>query len=292
MKTAYGDWSAAGVLLLGGGIAACAALSGLDSYATGACSVDCDASLGAHGKDGASVVVADASEEASDFDAPEDTGTIADEAGDANEGDDAGDATQESDAEESTDSGPGTVDAAGSHDSGGEVDAGSGGCTSTDTVDNCGACGAACDTTYGTPTCAVSSCAYTCNSGRVDCNVTPPNLAGCECAGNACCGTSCETAHKSGITTPATYYNCNATGNNTTVEATGACISVGGTNCLGVQTNCGSFFGFGGTQTNGVCGTVSSTCYCWVFSGQNAGTVSVQQGQCTSLPCTSGTAWN
>jgi hypothetical protein len=62
---------------------------------------------------------------------------------------------------------------------------------------------------------------------------------------------------------------------------------VGGSTCLlQTTTNCGP-----ATVTNAVCGTVSGTCYCWSFSGVNAGTVN-SAFPCTAVPCTQGTSWN
>lgn len=94
------------------------------------------------------------------------------------------------------------------------------GCGPTDTVANCGQCGAACDTTNGTPTsCTGSACKYTCNTGWGDCNPAAPDLNGCEtplnttsnCTG---CGITCDTVNSNGAScsgTSCTYTSC-ATG--------------------------------------------------------------------------------
>jgi hypothetical protein len=131
-------------------------------------------------------------------------------------GDDAMDAP--SDALEIVDGG---VDAPSAPDAGPEsgppVEAG---CGPTNTVTNCGQCGAACDTTNGTPTsCTASACNYTCNTGWGDCNQAAPDLNGCEtplnttsnCTG---CGVACDTVNSNGATctgTGCTYTGC-ATG--------------------------------------------------------------------------------
>ncbi len=93
------------------------------------------------------------------------------------------------------------------------------GCGPTNTVANCGQCGAACDTTNGTPTsCMGSACKYTCNTGWGDCNQAAPDLNGCEtplntpanCTG---CGITCDTVNSNGAScsgTSCTYTSCAA----------------------------------------------------------------------------------
>jgi hypothetical protein len=295
VKRAGWSLGAAGALVLGGGVAACAALSGLDTF--GACGGDCDASSGAGNHDVSTVVPMDSSQTTPPEDqaSPEEAGPPGDdgdEAGDANENPDVEMTTggdSGADVEAPPDSGP-AAEGGTTHDAG----AGDGGCESTDTIQHCSACGVACNTSTGTPMCNGFSCSYSCASNKVDCNGgTAPDSDGCECAGTACCGPSCETAHESGIPSPATYYNCSATGNNNQIEATAVCLGVGGTGCANQTASCGGILGFGGTTTNAVCGTVSNTCYCWVYSGQNSGTVaSVMYGQCNNIPCQSGQPWN
>jgi hypothetical protein len=92
-------------------------------------------------------------------------------------------------------------------------------CGPTNTVTNCGQCGAACDTTRGTPTsCTASACHYTCNAGWGDCQQSAPDLNGCEtpltttsnCTG---CGVTCDTVHSNGAgcsSTSCTYTGCAA----------------------------------------------------------------------------------
>ena len=93
------------------------------------------------------------------------------------------------------------------------------GCGPTNTVANCGQCGAACDTTTGTPTaCTAGSCQYMCNTGLGDCTQNARNTNGCEtplntttdCTG---CGVGCDTAHSNVPTCTGTtckYTSCAA----------------------------------------------------------------------------------
>ena len=307
MKPAHWSIRAASTLLLGGGFAACAALSGLDSYTTAVCTTDCDATAGgpAHDNDGSSSTPMEASEP--EPDATEETGPGGDDL------DDSGDAAESPDVLATIDSG-GTLieasteastpmeagmtaeagpphDAGGTTDANGAADTGGGGCTATNTVENCGACGASCNTSTGTPACNGLSCQYACDPNRVDCNGgTPPDTDGCECAGTACCGTVCETAHETGIPSPTAYYTCTPTGNSTEIEATGVCFGVGGLGCTPQTADCLS--GSTLVQTNAVCGTVSGTCYCWSYAGVTSGTVGSVPIGCSAIPCTAGNAWN
>jgi hypothetical protein len=116
------------------------------------------------------------------------------------------------------------------------------GCGPTNTVTNCGQCGAACDTVTGSPTaCTAGSCKYTCNSGLGDCNQGAPNTNGCEtplntttdCTG---CGVACDTTHSNNPSCNGTSCNygscaagwrdCNSTPPNTNgceCQAPGCC---------------------------------------------------------------------
>lgn len=93
------------------------------------------------------------------------------------------------------------------------------GCGPTTTLTNCGQCGAACDTTTGTPTaCTAGSCQYTCNAGLGDCNQNGRNTNGCETPLNTAtdctgCGVGCDTTHSNdaGCTgTTCKYASCAA----------------------------------------------------------------------------------
>jgi hypothetical protein len=260
-----------------GWLAGCAAIGGLGEYSTGECRGVCDAGLedatqggGAGGKD----VVQDQAS-SPEVDAAEEAEAASDGAEDASESPDAG-----------------VVDSGMVLDSGTMPDASDSGCGATSTVENCSTCGVACNTSTGAPSCNGTTCGYTCNSNRQDCNgATAPDTDGCECTGTACCTTGCQTAHSSGLTSPANYYDCDPTGNTTQAEALAACTGTRGTGCAAKNTSCGGILGFGGTSTSAACGTVAGTCYCWVYSGQNPGEVHSGGGGC-NIPCSSGSAWN
>jgi hypothetical protein len=302
VKAAHWSTSAASTLLLGGGFAACAALSGLDSYTTAVCTTDCDATARgpAPDNDGSSSTPMEASEP--EPDATEETGPQGDDledSGDAAESpdvlatiDSGGTVIEASTTEASTTMEAGmTAEAGPPHDAGGTADAGNGGCTATNTVENCGACGVSCSTSTGAPACNGVSCLYACDLNRVDCNGgTAPDTDGCECAGTACCGAVCETVHETGIPAPTAYYTCTSTGNSTVVEANAVCLGVGGLGCTMQTAECPSGSTF--VQTNAVCGTVAGTCYCWSYAGVTSGTVGSVPIGCSAIPCTPGTAWN
>jgi stigma-specific protein Stig1 len=127
--------------------------------------------------------------------------------------------------------------------------------TQLNTIQNCGACGAACDTlTSNGTSCNGTTCLYTsCQPGYADCNSTAPNLGGCDTAINTAqncgaCGAACDTAHSNGATCTQTgchytsckpgYADCNSTAPNlsgcetptTTTQNCGGCGNVcGGT---------------------------------------------------------------
>jgi hypothetical protein len=63
---------------------------------------------------------------------------------------------------------------------------------------NCGACGVACSTNNGTPTCAAGKCTWSCANGYAHCDTTQPN-SGCETSTRTIdncgtCGTKCTSA--------------------------------------------------------------------------------------------------
>ncbi|MGH7269704.1 MAG: hypothetical protein ACREJ3_04675, partial [Polyangiaceae bacterium] len=165
-----------------------------------------------------------------------------------------------------------------------------GACISYSTPTNCTACGTACDTTTGTPSCNGSTCSYTCNAGLADCNTTAPDLNGCECAGTGCCGAGCQTSHTSGIATPAKYYDCNADQNSnwTEAQAKSACQSSGGSSCNQSNTCCGILCPILGQFSYAVCGTIGGTSYCWMYGGPDAGKVTSG----SNPSCSGGNSWN
>jgi hypothetical protein len=91
------------------------------------------------------------------------------------------------------------------------------GCGPTNTVTNCGQCGAACDTTHSTPSaCTGGACQYTCNAGWGDCQPAPPDTNGCEtplttALNCTACGVACDTVHSNGAACSGTgclYTGC------------------------------------------------------------------------------------
>jgi hypothetical protein len=262
-------------------LGACAALSGLGSYSMGDCAGECDASLGGSSRGGGGST-----------DSGKDVGRDQASGADVDSPEEANDTNESADASEWMDSG--ALDAEEAVDS--NLDTGvadSGGCGETTTVENCSACGLACNTSTGVPSCNGTTCSYTCDSNRQDCNsATAPDTDGCECTGTACCGTGCQTVHSSGLTSPASYYDCDPTGDTTQAEALAACTGTGGTGCSAKTTSCGGILGFGGTSTSAACGTVGSTCYCWVYSGQNSGKAMTGGSGCNISCNGSGSTWN
>ncbi|MBI2394446.1 MAG: hypothetical protein HYV09_33050 [Deltaproteobacteria bacterium] len=71
--------------------------------------------------------------------------------------------------------------------------------SSTTNPASCGACGNACDTATGTPSCDGTKCSYSCGALKLDCNsATAPNLDGCETSSTSLsncggCGNVCNT---------------------------------------------------------------------------------------------------
>ena len=137
---------------------ACAAISGLNGYSEGDCPAGCDASTD---RPALSPNLPDAPPEAS---TPPGDETPLDVEASASEGSAGVDAT----------------DAPSQSVSDGSVDAlAEGGCGPLDTPANCSACGVACSTATGTPSCSGSACSYTCNSNLQDCNrATAPDTDG------------------------------------------------------------------------------------------------------------------
>jgi len=255
-----------GTVLLSLASGSCALVSGLNGYSQGACSGDCDGGA--------------------------DTSLPRDASAEANaEGGDEPDVLATNDAEtEAAADAPGDEEPMVPFDSGPDAPA-EAGCP-LGTPANCPACGVACSTANGVPSCGGSACTYACNAGRQDCNAsTAPNTDGCECAGTGCCGTGCQTVHSSGIPSPANYYDCNPTGSSTQTQAMAACTEAGASGCSAKNATCGGILGFGGTSTSAACGTVGTSCYCWVYSGQNAGEVHAGSNGCT-IACSSGSKWD
>jgi hypothetical protein len=184
------------------------------------------------------------------------------------------------------------------------------GCGTTNTLQNCGACGQACSTggTNGVKAsgagCTGTTCLYQCSTGFLDCNSSVGyDPDGCECDTSlattaACCGTACPIAHITGTNLPgaasSNFYDCTAAGTFTSQLATDACTAYFGTpgDCFlpGQCTNASD----AGTGDFVVCGSVTATseCVCWEYQGPNVGKVTaatgVELGNCI-CPGSSGT---
>ncbi|HSQ65149.1 MAG TPA: hypothetical protein VLM85_18135, partial [Polyangiaceae bacterium] len=137
---------ASGALVASG----CAAITGLDQYVKG-------------GADASSDAIGD--QTVSDVAHPDAPTT--DAGNDSNPPGDAGDAGPVQD-------GGGDAGDAGN-------DAGDAGCGPVNTITNCSACGAQCDTTNASNTaCNGTTCVYQCKSGFSNCDAAAPDLNGCE----------------------------------------------------------------------------------------------------------------
>jgi len=174
------------------------------------------------------------------------TGTGTDGAPDAGVGPDA-----EAGSEAAVDGGSDAPVGDGAADSAPEAEAG---CGPLDTVESCGACGRACNSTHSLDAgCNGAACTYSgCATGYGDCDASPPNTNGCEtplsgvsnCTG---CGIACDTttsldAGCNGAT--CTYSGCKAGFANctTTPPDNNGCETPTSTtaNCGGCGVACGS----------------------------------------------------
>jgi len=169
-------------------------------------------------------------------------------------------------------SGPQTDGSPESSDDSSSLQSDASGCGPLTSTSNCGACGVACDTTTGAPSCVGTTCTYMCNPGHLDCNsIHGPDTDGCECATPGCCGTSCEITHQDGLGHP--FYDCSPLGTHTAQTAQEACQAyakaIGGN-----PSDCST----GYYCTSGV---DEEACYvpgmngtdCWVYKGQTSGQV-------------------
>jgi hypothetical protein len=123
--------------------------------------------------------------------------------------------------------------------------------------------------------CGASTCTYTCNPGRANCDTTPPNEDGCECNTPGCCGSSCETIHSTGL--GGSYYDCAAQATYNSTQALEACTAFAGNSLACTAPSCG--------LTSTICSAGSSTaCACWSYAGPSAGHV-VNGGKPGALYC-------
>ena len=162
--------------------------------------------------------------------------------------------------------------------------------TSLSSPSSCGMCGRACNTMTGTATCDGTTCSYTCNAGRANCNTGPPNTGGCECATPSCCGTICQTIHVNGV--GQNYYDCDALKTYDETHAQRACAAFSGSGSQCTKSTSGLCLSLS-LSAQSVCSTGAAACDCWQFAGPNQGTVQRVTGACTAACGTSGDpAWN
>jgi hypothetical protein len=210
--------AASSALVVGG----CSMLSGLDQLHEVACVRDCDGAplpddatvdAGPSGADRTAegprpdASLTDVAPQPADDGAPDESASVdADEAGGPNE---ASDGTQTFSTA--------NADALAANDgAGAQTD-----CGPIDTVQNCGACGAACALASASVTasaCTANRCSYTCSSGHLDCNASlTPNVDGCECAiptlaDAGCCGVTCPVQHTANLVSGPVFFDCVAAG--------------------------------------------------------------------------------
>jgi hypothetical protein len=275
------------LLVSTGGVAACASIAGLESFSKTSCNGgDCDA--GDDGVTGEASSSGDGDMEAAQGidatgDGPRDSSSTSSGSGSgsgsgSNSGGDSSTGSSGGDASHDSSSSSGGIDS---------------GCGPLDTITNCGACGASCDTTESTgATCTGTTCNYTgCATGHSDCNKTAPDTNGCECATPACCGTGCQTVHSNGV--GQSFYDCNPVGTITLTSAIEACmayaLTVGGNanDCVG------GWYCYMQASPTAVCYSSTAnmnncTSYCWVYTGSVSGGV---QG-CTQACNQSIAPWN
>jgi hypothetical protein len=87
-------------------------------------------------------------------------------------------------------------------------------------ANNCGGCRLVCGTPGTTAVrCQGGSCIETCSANSENCNGAAGD--GCECLGNGCCGSNCQTEHSNGI--KQFFYDCNPPRTYTLAAAIAAC---------------------------------------------------------------------
>ncbi len=172
--------------------------------------------------------------------------------------------------------------------------------TSLTSTSSCGACGRACDSATGTPSCNGTTCSYRCKPGLGDCNAaTAPDTDGCEtsltttsnCGG---CGVTCKACHSHSNGLGQSYYDCNPPNTYRQTAAMEACTAYGQGTCGAVTVGCND-----AGSASVVCACTGtgffSPGYCWEYAGPNVGQVfpiTVIFGTCAGCPSGGGTTWN
>jgi hypothetical protein len=112
-----------------------------------------------------------------------------------------------------------------------------------------------------TAVCAGGVCTSSCVNGRFNCNqpAAPTADDGCECAGTACCGTSCQTSHMNGL--GQTFLDCAAsnTHNDTQAQAARTAWGMVSTSDFNDTSSCAD-----GTPME--CRQTAGSCACWGYS--------------------------
>ncbi len=233
----------------------CAAISGLDKLEKVDCTSDCEAGASDATQD---VTVGDAHNDISLIDVAIDSADM-DSGVDVGNADTSSDAPSDTPADTATDARDAAADAP-------PVD-----CGVPNTINNCAACGNACDTTNSnTPSCNGTTCSYaSCKAGHSNCSQTAPDLAGCECATPGCCaGNACQTTHTNGVGN--NFYDCLALDTYNQAQALAACVALTGNQAQ--CTNAGCLAPDGGASGNVVCSSGSATqCVCWQYDAPFAG---------------------
>jgi hypothetical protein len=156
-----------------------------------------------------------------------------------------------------------------------------------------------CDTAHSLfASCTIDGgCLYSgCVAGFVDCTTTAPNLNGCACRGNACCGNRCQTAHDDGVGDK--FYDCEALRTYTVEQALSAADA--DTAQLGIASDHWSCGNDQNGATTGVCKTTDGqmgSCTCWVYAATGAdinrvGRVQVSTTGGCVCPTSTSPTWN
>ncbi len=162
-------------------------------------------------------------------------------------------------------------------------------CGPVDTLTNCTACGAACDTANtSSASCTGVTCTYACNAGFSNCDAAAPDLNGCECATPLCCaGGSCGVTHDVGVNA-LKYYDCVEAGTYNQTQAAEACTAYAGNQFLCSLANC--------TNDAGdplMCGNPDGGgCACWTYGGSATGHVHLSGNASCFCADTNDPTWN
>jgi hypothetical protein len=133
----------------------------------------------------------------------------------------------------------------------------------------------------GTLRCVGGSRTEVCDSGYVTC------ASGCECQGNGCCGSSCQTQHATGVAGGAAsvFYDCTGPGVYTETLANDACAAYTGDATQCTVMRCPD----GGAA---VCSSGTADCVCWGYGGAGQGHVRDSGSGTCVCPAASDPNWS